>query len=316
MEIIRWNGRPIDRPGIYQFVPIDVYHSGRLCTGPSVSSSGLRQIFNESPADYWCHSALNPNRVEPPESEAFVFGRAVHHTLLGEPAFKEHFVIRPTEAPDGSSWNSNKKICRAWLEEQEKLGRTVLTDKQIEAIMGMAIRLGREPLVAAGALNGVVECSFVWRDAETDVWLLARPDNVAVDSADFIDIKTCTSVHYRDLVKAMDDYSYAQQGALVGEGYRILTGNEMTSFSNYYIKKTPPFSPKLRQIKSNELKRGALMNRSAIRTFAKCFNAKHWPDPDGDQVDGEYIELSERAHERIDAKLRAEGLLGPNEAIL
>jgi hypothetical protein len=309
IEIMRWDGKKISKPGVYKNVPISVYHGGGLCDGPSISSSGLRTIWAESPAHFWAFSPLNPKRFEPPETEAFVLGRAVHFVLLGEPNFKEQFAARPDEAPDGGPWNGNKKTCRQWMAEQTKAGRTILTNKQIETIKGMALSLGREMLVRAGVLNGIPECTIAWQDSETGVWLLSRPDNIATDGLDIVDLKTTTSVSYDDLVKTLDDFSYAQQGALVVEGYKEVMGQDVTSFSLYFVEKSPPYCAELRQLKPSDLERGRLMNRSAIRTFAKCFNSGIWPGPQGIQQDASYIELSDRAQKRIDDKLRQEGLL-------
>lgn len=309
MDIKLWDGKPISVPGIYRGVPISEYHSGKLCVGPSISSSGLRTIFSKSPAHYWATSRLNPERQEEneEESEALIVGRAVHHVILGEANFKEVFITRPDTAPDGRAWNGNNLSCKEWLGQAKQQGLTVLSPDHIRMIRGMAIALGKEPLVMAGALNGVVECSFVWQDEETGVWMLGRPDNTVTDSADFVDLKTTLSVAYPDLVSTIDNYGYHQQGALVQEGFEILTGRKMTSFSNYFIEKKYPHCCNLRQLSTEDLALGRMQNRAAVRTFAKCWNAKHWPGPGGEQRDGDVIKLSDRARERITKKLRLEG---------
>jgi len=306
--ITPWNGKKINRPGIYSGVPISVYHGGQLCVGPSVSSSGLRTLFNESPAHYWAYSVLNPAKHQKSDSEALILGRAVHHVLLGEPGFREHFAIRPKKAPDGRDWHGANLSCKAWVKTQHDAGRTILTIDQVETIKGMALSLGREPLVQAGALNGAVECSIVWQDDETGVWCLSRPDNVALDSLDFVDLKTTQSIKYDRLVKTLDEYSYQQQGALVEEGIKVVTGETISSFSLYFIEKEPPYCCDLRQLKPEDLHRGRMMNRLALRLFAKCWNAMDWPGPNGRQGDSSYIELSERAQERIDRRLQQEGI--------
>ncbi len=308
MEIQRWDGQPISKPGCYRGIPIKTYHSGKLCIGPSISSSGLRTIFSRSPAHYWAQSPHNPKRKEKPDSEALIMGRAVHHVLLGEPSFREQFVIRPDEAPDGRAWNGNNGSCKKWLKEAADAGLTVLTGVMIENIKGMALSLGKEPLIAAGALNGAVECTFAWQDEETGVWLLARPDNTATDSADYVDLKTTVSVAYNDLVYTLGEYGYVQQGALVGEGHKAITGEDMSSFSLYFVEKEDPYCADMRQLKLEDLERGRKMNRLSIRTFAKCWNAKVWPGPNGMQGDVSHIELSDKAQERIDKRLAEEGI--------
>ena len=313
MDVKRWDGRQITESGCYHGVPIELYHSGKLCDGPSISSSGLRKIISDSPAHYWAFSKLNPHRADEPESDALTIGRAVHHVLLGEPNFKEQVIVRPEKAPDGRAWNGNNASCKAWIVEKERAGLSILTAGQIDTIKGMALALAREPLVLAGALNGLVECTFAWKDEETGVCLLARPDNVSVDSADFIDLKTTASVKYEDLVRTIDKFGYHQQAALVAEGYRVITGREITSFSNYFIEKQPPYCSNLRQFDQADLDLGAQMNRAAIRQFVKCWNAKHWPGPGGDQRDAGLIRLSDRARKAMEKKLAIISGEQPNE---
>src|SRR4051794_35615536 len=112
-------GAVITAPGLYSGVPIQTYHGASLCGGPSVSSSGLRKIINQSPAHFWCESPYNPNRVEPKESDALVLGRAAHHLLLGEDDFSTLFIARPDK---WDSWRTD--AAKAWKAEQEAEGRT------------------------------------------------------------------------------------------------------------------------------------------------------------------------------------------------
>src|SRR5262245_22938384 len=81
----------IDRDGIYR-ISLDEYH-GQPCVGPSISSGGLRTIFKQSPAHYWCYSSLNPDAEPKKESEGFVLGRAAHHLYLGEDYFSHLFIM-------------------------------------------------------------------------------------------------------------------------------------------------------------------------------------------------------------------------------
>ena len=212
MKVIAWDGNPISKPGIYSGVPISVYHSGRLCVGPSISSSGLRTIFSESEAHFWDKCPLNPDAEPMEETGSLVLGRATHHLLLGEANFVQEFALRPSTYSDDPKkpWSGNSKECKAWLADQRKAAKTVVTPEQMEKIKGMALRLGREPLVRAGALNGLIECTMAVLDEETGVWLLARPDVIPTDSGDYVDLKTTTSVLYPDLVRtlrASDDRS-------------------------------------------------------------------------------------------------------------
>ena len=297
-KALKWDHAPIWQNGIYTDIPIETYHSD-LCIGPSVSSSDLRTVTQHSPAHYWCNSVYNqqppePDEEAPKEKEHFALGRAAHHLLLGEEAFSTIFVVRPKQWDD---WR--KDAAKDWRAEQENAGRTVLIPKQLTVIRGLARSLARNPLVQAGILNGDVEQSFVWKDKETGLWLKSRPDVRPIDSGDFCDLKTTTDVTYDELSRTIGIYGYHQQAALAGEGYKVLTGRPMTSFSFCFAEKTAPWSVRIVTLKECDLLRGAAQNRMAIRQMAECFEKNEWPGP-GDYQEAEFIEIPTWLQTRID----------------
>lgn len=310
MKIIKWNGNPITEPGIYAGVPIDIYHGANLCDGPSVSSSGLRRLMNESPAHYWVESPYNPNRVEPKESEALLFGRAAHHLLLGEDDFNTHYIVRPEKVLDEAgdpkpgellAWHGNRKACKRWLEKQARNGRSVLTDEQIETIRGIARSLAAHPLIDAGILNGGIEQTIVWRCKDTGIWLKARPDAIPNDAGDFADLKTTTSVQSADLARTIAEHGYHQQAALISAGWHAITGRDVASFSFVFVEKQPPYCARIVTLRDDDLARGERQNFVAAKEFAKCMKSGEWPGPGG--ADAEYLSLPEWAQKRIDNQL-------------
>lgn len=277
-------GEIITEAGIWAGVPMARYHGADLCDGPSISSSGLRTIFRQSPAHYWAASPLNPERIETPDSEAFVLGRAAHHLLLGEDAFSTLFVVRPDKF---DSWRSN--AAKEWRAEQEAEGRTVLLPTQIETIRGMARSLAKHPLVANGILNGAIEQSIVWQDKETGVWLKARPDAIPTESGDFSDLKTTVSVQSRAIERTIIDYGYAQQAALIREGFELVTGIPMASFSLVMVEKDPPWCVRVVTLRGDDIALGQRQNRAALRRFVHCYQRDEWPGPGG--ADAEFVAL-------------------------
>jgi hypothetical protein len=300
-QIITWDGQPISVPGIYRGVGIDGYHQ-QLTVGPSISSSGLRVIFNESPAHYFRDSYLNPNRAERKESEAFIFGRASHHRLLGEANFDRYFVVRPEEL-NGKPWNGNRTDCREWLAVCREAGLTILTPAQRDAIVGMARGLAENPLVQAGILNGLVEHSMVWRDKETGIWLKVRPDVIPTDAADFSDLKSCADITDDGIERAIGDHGLNMQGALVGMGCREIFDREMETFSLVFSEKTEPHVARVKTLKPADLELGERQVRATLRQFAHCLEAGHWPGPGGQQTDAEYVEIKPYRRTAIEHRL-------------
>lgn len=302
MQVSVWDGKPISSPGIYSRVPMEIYHSADLCVGPSVSSSGLRTIFNESPAHYYANSYLNPRRVEQKEREAYLFGRAAHHVILGEDHFSRYYVARPEEL-NGKPWNSNRTDCKEWLQLAAEAGQSVLTPAQIQAIRGMARGLAEHPLVQAGILNGLIEHSIVWQDKETGVWLKVRPDNIPTDDLDFSDLKTAADITDEGIERAIGDHGLNMQGAMVAMACRAVLGREMNSFSLVFSEKTEPHVARVKTLKPADLELGERQVRVALRQFARCLEAGKWPGPGGEQADAEYVEMTPYRRTAIERRL-------------
>lgn len=310
-KIIEWDGTPITEPGIYKGISLELYHSAELFDGvPAVSSSSLRKISSQSPAHYWAESPYNPDRVEPEDKAHYALGRALHHLTAGEPGFFEKwFALQPATYDDENTgevkkWNGNANVCKRWLAANE--GRTILKEKQIDQLRGMAASLGNHPVVRQGALGGNIEHSYFWRDKETGIWCKWRPDATPVDSADFVDLKTTTDVRWHKLQRSISDFGYHQQGALGRVACRELLGREMNSFALLFIEKErPPYDCRLVQMKDDDLALGERQNRAALHTFWKCWKDKHWPGMA--ESDVEFVEINSNAKERIDADLRSRG---------
>jgi hypothetical protein len=307
IKSIDWDGKKITKPGLYAGVPIGLYHSAQICDGDSVSSSGLRKLFSESPADFYDEWAGNPNRAPDEDKTHFAIGRAVHHLMLGEPFFSKLFCIQPAEyeADQGEmkTWSNNAKACREWQAQRAKEGKAVLTLDSFESIRGMAEALSAHPLVRAGALNGLIERSGFFKDKATGLWVKIRPDAIPTDSGDYTDIKTTTSVLWNDLRKTIFERGYHQQLALIRTGVREL-GFPFTSASLVFVKKKRPFSVRVVTLKDNTLDQGERANRVALDAMADCLKKKHWPGPGGDREDAQPIELPEYAEKQIEDRLR------------
>jgi hypothetical protein len=262
-----------------------------------VSSTNLVRslvINGGSPAHFYAYWSGNPQRVEEPEREAFVLGRAVHHLHLGQAKFLDEFSIRPEEL-NGKSWQGNRLDCRAWIQAQEDAGKTVLTNKQIETLRGMAISLGNNYFVReAKILEGLVERSIIMRDKETGLWLKSRPDVIPTDSGQFSDLKTTVSVHYPDLVRTVTQYAYAQQAALCRTVAREVLQIEMQSWALVFIEKTPPYCVRVSQLKPQDIDLGEKLNRMALRAVARGLETGEWPGPaEIDGNDGAYIDQTD-----------------------
>lgn len=305
-----WSGLPIANFGIYSGVPLETYHQ-QLTTEPSVSKSGLWQIAKNdgSPAHYYLDSYLNPEREPWEESEALILGRGAHHLLLGERDFHENFAIRPTEYPAQGGfkpWNGNSTWCKEWLETERRAGRTILKPDHIERIRGMSRTLAEHPMVGGehgGILNGLVEHTLVYRDPETGVWIKVRPDVVPTDDLDVADLKTATSVSDRAIDRAIGEFGYHVQGALIRMAFENVLGAVMNSFSLVFVESKPPHCVRVVTVKDEDLELGEKLARAALRLFAKCLEKGEWPGPGGRQLDGIYAGITPWARTEAEYRL-------------
>lgn len=271
-------GEKITENGCYALSMAD-YHA-QPCDGPSVSSSGLRTLFSESPAHFWGQWSLNPDREDQKEKQHFSLGRAAHHLILGEANFREHFAIRPEEFPD---WRS--KASQEWRAKQVVAGRTVLMPSDIEAVRGMAEQLAKHPLVQNGILNGAIEQSLIWRDPETGIWLKSRPDAIPNWSGDFADLKTTTSVADDDVSKTIAEFRYDMQAAVVRRAAREVLSVEMETFALVFVEKTAPFCVSIRTIPKTDIDEADLDLQVSLRAVKRGLSTGIWPGPGGSQSD-------------------------------
>jgi hypothetical protein len=318
VEIIKWDGKKISKPGIYRDIPIDDYH-GDICDGVSVSSSGLRAIVNDSPAHYFENSYLNPEKAATAageESKALVLGRATHHLILGEKNFAASFVIQPdkyTHPKDGvKDWNNNATVCKDWHAEQRAAGRTVITKGDVETIKGMAKSLAKDEMVRMGLLNGLVEHSLFYKDKATGLWVKTRPDTIPTQpgkigghSADVSDLKTIVDVDYSDCAKSLEERGYFMQAALIRSALKIVLDIDVATFTNVFVGKKAPFGTRPMMLDDEDLALGDICNRVGLDIMARCLKDNSWPGPGrGPGRDTiEKVVMGKFARERIGLKV-------------
>lgn len=289
----------IDRDGVYD-LSMERYH-GQPCARPSISTSGLKKMWPPgSPAHFFDTSPLNPQRREEEDDRPhFSVGRAAHHlTFLGREGFDREFVVRPEKWKD---WRTDAS--QEWRAIQRRAGLTIITQAELESIVGMARALGAHPLVRAGILDGAVERSLIFRSRETGLFYKSRPDNITMSSGDFADLKCMASVSTEALERAIGDFGYHMQGGLVAKAAERCLGVEMRSFSLVCVEKTPPYCVEVVTIDPEDIVRGRLQVEAMMRVFAQCIETGEWPGPGGGGEDAKIIRLTEWKRRAIDAHL-------------
>lgn len=288
------DGQLITEPGAYR-LSMSWYHS-QCCDGPSISSSGLRTIVNESPWHFWCSSDLNPERLpETDDSAALILGKAAHAIVLGDEVFDDHFIYEPEDAPrkptsqqldaydDGRATEVGKRSVEFWRAFDERAsGRLLLTQTQVEHIAHMARNLKACPEAVEALTGQMTEVSMIWRDEATGVWIKSRPDVIPDNGADFADLKTFaprSKSIKRAVQQAITDHAYHMQMALAVEGAERVFGNSAAECVLIMAQSNPPYTVTPVRLDEDALYWGRVMNRHGIDTFARCLKEGRWPQP-------------------------------------
>lgn len=284
--------------GVYDDLPDDIYH-GDCCAGPSISSTGLRQMLGD-PATYWSKSALNPDvkeakRKEREEAKAagivipkryFDRGKAAHVLTLEPEKITGAVSVVPADIL-GSNGSLSTKAAKAFVAEQQALGRSVLKPDEWEMVCDMAEAL-QDDSYAMSLMDGcAVEQSHIWQDPQTGTYIKSRPDMTPPEEGRWIvDYKT-TDIEDIDtwVRKSLVDVRLDIQAALQMWGVHEATGWSCPGVA-YIVQNTKTKRVAVRLMpKGSDMLAAARQDiRQALNMFAHCWAEGEWPSP-WDQVE-------------------------------
>lgn len=249
---------------------MDAYH-GDLCEGPSVSRSGLHQLYSRSPAHYWGESYLNPDRIARKETDAFRLGRAAHCIILGDEEFDRCFRVAPYE-------KFQTEEAKGWKRAAEACGFTVLKEAELDTVYAMAEALQRDEKACRllGERVGYRELTFVYRDPVTGVYVKVRPDVIPANAFGS-DLKTTANADPVKWMWEVDAYGYDMQAALAREAFRHVLGWEMEYWGLVAIETSPPYVVQCFELDADYIAHGAVKARAALDEFAWCLKENRWP---------------------------------------
>jgi hypothetical protein len=284
----------ITAPGAYR-LSMTLYHSQKVCPGPSASSTGIRKAALQSPLAFWKTSDLNPNRYPPKEeSDALILGKAAHCLILGDEVFAENFVYVPDNAPKKPTapqiaaferkgeWSEAAAEGGPWWAafEAEAEGRSFLTAEQVTRIGYMAENLAELPEAREALIGDLTEISLIWQDELTGLWVKSRPDCIPSNGVDFGDLKTF-SPKGNDLIlsaqRAVTDHGYAVQMAMAVEGAQRIFGTSATRCALIFIQTTEPYEPVPIMLDDEAIHWGRVLYRDGLNKIAHGLQSGEWP---------------------------------------
>lgn len=244
----------------------------------------------------WAFHKLNPERWESKDKPALRLGRAMAAYIEGGmDEVEKHFLLLPEDKPRrptpaqieafdaGRYTDANKTSVPFWRwVDADPRDQITAADMQMIADMGRV--LSGDP-AATAVMGGVPEITMAWKDDETGLWLLARPDTVNFDGTvtDYKKINTQgRAFTHRVVDSRITEHGYDMQLAFAAEVFERLTGQWPSSAGIIAQWDAPPHHVILREIIEEDLRIGQWRNRRAIRCFADCLASGHWPGPGDD----------------------------------
>lgn len=266
----------ITEPGAYPGIDGERYHAEEICDGPSISSTGLKTIENESAFHYWYDSPLNPKRPDREQKPHFNIGKGVHDLLLLQGLFPKNYFILP-EGYDGrlKKWEFAKEERKA----AEASGVPVLTHPQYRMVEAMAEQIEKDELAKALLISGTPEMTVIAKDPITGVWMRARPD-VLPETMDILpDIKTTISAHPSAFEKQATNLGYFMSAAHYIDCVDLVFGEpaKKRRFVLIAVEKEPPHLVQIYQLDDEAIQMGRMLNRRALNIFAECLRTGVWP---------------------------------------
>lgn len=295
----------IEKEGLYDDVPDEVYHSDPVVT-PSLSSSVAKAIIAQSPRHAWqAHPRLNKGLLDVIEkpTPAMDAGTAAHKLILGKGR-----AIKEIVADDFKT-----KAAREARDAARAAGMVpVLSDRMAN------IRMLREAFfdqiqgteVADLFNDGIGEVTGVWQDDLEDVWCRMRIDWLPDKARDgghisLVDVKTTGgSAAPEDWQRTAFDLGYDYQDSFYQRGARALIDN-VRSVTMYFVvlEQDAPYGLSVHRFGGQAFAEAEVCVELAISLWSKCLHENKWP---GYDVQTTHIDPPRWRSER--SKLRGMGL--------
>lgn len=286
------NAPLITAAGAYPDISNEDYHGREICPAPSISSTGLKKLVGHlgmqtkgcTPRHYWESSPLNPDRKPQEQTDALRLGSAFHDALLLPERWDDADCYHFT--PLGFSRSKTKAMAGeiAAADAAAADGCTVLSLEERLQIDFMVKSMRANPLIDAVLSNGQAEVTLAYQDAETGVWVRARPDWLLNDKRYGINVKTAADASHHGFQADVTKYRYFMSAALELDAIEAVFGIRPGNYLHPVIEKPAKgwqpgdYLPvALWELPAEDIEYGRALNRRALRIFADCLSADRWP---------------------------------------
>jgi exodeoxyribonuclease VIII len=227
---------------------------------PAVSKSDL-DLINRSPLHY-----ISAKKQPKEQTEALLFGSAVHKKVLEPEDFDNEFAV----APECDRRTAKGKS--EWKEFLESAGNKGILSAELYAkVLNVSNAVAENPIVQKLLKGGKAEQSYFWN--ECGVECKCRPDYIKNDI--LIDLKTTQNASPEAFTKSAFDYRYHVQAWWYLHGLQQC-GIDVKNFIFIAVEKTPPYAVCVYAADDLMLELGKMQALENLRTYAECLNSGEW----------------------------------------
>lgn len=242
-------------PGIYD-ISNEQYHASA-----GLSRSAIMEL-RKSPKHFYNRYVL---RINQKKTAALEFG-ALFNTFVLEPhLFDDQFLP-----------HAGIKTPKA---KQEASGKKLFTEQEAEIALAMKKSLYAHEQAMILLKGAAVEKSIYWIDKETGLLCKARPDLMCLmNDAYYVgDLKTAEDASPKAFERAIFEYGYHIQAAMIREGLKVVKNISINDFYSIPVEKKEPFITTVYQLDDDCLDYGLEEFRAALKLYKKCFEKNEWP---------------------------------------
>lgn len=272
------------KPGFYT---ADQLSNKQYHLGPGISCSGLKLILDKTPYHYWAQY-LSQQAQQSVPSHPKMIGTALHAAALEPDRFEAEYVVAPFGARNAAGY-------KAWEKEQDRL---ILLEKDMANVLGMRAALSTHP-VARALLEDAFEFEYSAYAIDPETGMLCRARNdLLTHSGWIVDLKKCQDASPAGAAKSIANYGYYIQHPFYTD-VMAWAGAEPAGFAFIFVEEQYPYAVGVYTVDPQDVMRGRLRYRTALRTYAQCHQSGDWP---GYSDIAQVVELPAWARKKIDIR--------------
>jgi hypothetical protein len=248
-------------PGIYD-ISNEEYHAS-----DGISRSGI-MLFKKSPLHFW-DKYIREDREQSEQTEALVFGNALHTYILEPNEFFNRFAIYPQI--DKRTKEGKEK----WEEFfQQNLKKEFITQELYDQIASMSYVVRKHPFANDLITKAQYEKSIYWNDPDTGILCKCRPDILHGNM--ICDLKTTKDASEWAFRNSIYQYGYHIQAAMLQDGIKTVLNKTIEDFLFIAIEKTRPYATAVYILDKEALDMGREDYKRALVKYSECLKTNIW----------------------------------------